>query len=340
MKKIANASIKEMYELFPEVIHYFETYVYPKRHNLLVSLRPDVFLFNHTTSQLGESYNNMIKSNMNYGLKHLSEIREHISCEFRIKHNLKMQKEKNSFVYHHFLIDQYNLALPRKICENIDIEITNLINIQIEIINEEMWEAKEKENTIYYLDFLNCNCRFISNAGIPCRHILALYRQTGNDFPAHLINPRFFVDYEKNKSNKDFIWPYQNCEEEEEEEGSEFICEEEYSDIEDDFFFESIDQSEHDYKIVDMQFHCQSNKRIQEHSSNQAKKYTELLQISKEICNIGSESQGIFDDVKNDLTRILTRYRKRTSFGEIVERSGRKKGRPRKKLSKYSRIKN
>ena len=91
---VALNALDEIYSTFPSVSHYFENNIFPIRHKLLVSLRPDVFIFNHTSSQLSESYNNMIKRNLGGGIKHFFEIRDHVSSKFRIKHDYEDQIKK------------------------------------------------------------------------------------------------------------------------------------------------------------------------------------------------------------------------------------------------------
>ena len=198
----SNEAVNEIYKEFPEVIHYFENNIFPNRCKLLVSMRPNVFHFGHLPSQLGESYNNMIKRDLNNSLKHLYEIRDHISRKFFQKKQYEEQVQRSSFVFHHYIINEYGLNISRKICSIIDIEVNNSERIEIEQVGENEYVARDNSNLKFNLNFLDCECHYPAHAGIPCRHIIALFRKTGNAFPIHLINSRFIENKNTEKTGE------------------------------------------------------------------------------------------------------------------------------------------
>ena len=328
--KESTESIYKIYQNFPEVRNYFEANIYPIRHKLLISMRPDIFTFNHSSSQLIESYNNMIKQNLDCRIKHFTEIREHVSLKFRLKHSYEEEIMKNSFISKHFLNTSYGLNLSRKICEMVDNEIINSQYIVINQSETDQWTAIEGNKLQFKLNFINCECHFTANAGIPCRHLLSLYRLNRLDFPVHLINPRFFE--KSNDSSTDVSNDiYFEFEENEEEDG--LFIPEESSESESGFEYESDDEENLDQDVYSKEYNLLP-------TFNQTNSYNELMIISREISVAGSQNSTVFENIKSDLLRIKEKYKKNTGFGEVMEKTGRRRGRPKgKNFSKNSRIK-
>lgn len=322
-KNIVMESLSKIYELFPEVINYFETNVFVNRYKLLVSMRPNVFVFNHTSSQLGESYNNMIKRNLTNKINHLWEIREHVSNTFRIKKNNDIQIKNNAHISNHFIFNQYGINLSKRICNKLDFEIFHSQKIIIEQIDDDTWVAKENENMEFKLNFNDCECKYTIQAGLPCRHIIALYDQLVNDFPCHLIYTRLYKHC-NNDAMKNTIISIEEEEEDVNDPDYIYVDEEE-----DEYEYECFEEKENLINEINLQ-----NKRIgNENNRSTINIRTELMQITKEITNIGSNPE-IFENVKNDLEKILHKYQVYTIYGETIERRGKRRGRP--KLRKFS----
>ena len=329
---VADSAKTVLYQKFPEIIHYFEDNVFSIDYKLLSSKKPDVFLFNHTSSQLGESYNNMIKRDLSNSLKHLFEIRDHITKKFTVKIAKEEQIRRNAFIYHHFLIDNYHLDISKKICELIDAEIREVNNVQLSQANADTWIAKEG-NEKYYLNYDQCQCHFTVQAGLPCRHIIALYKYLGNHFPVHLINRRFKLT----EDPQNIPYPYY-----EESDDDDDIYQETSEDMSEDYI-DSFSEDEDNSMINDFTNYLDYNDnilpRITDQINDKQKYYSELLQISKELSKIGSESTEKFEEMKKQLIQIKSKFTMKSQFGE-VEVLGRRKGRPKLKgMSKRSSIK-
>lgn len=307
--KLAMESLNKLYELFPEVIYYFETNIYPNRYKLLVSLRANVFVFNHTSSQLAESYNNMIKRNLTNKIKHFWEIREHVSSTFRIKKNCEAQINKRSYISNHFIQKEYGIKLSNKVCNKLDIEIFYSEKVLIKQVDDNLYIAKESDDIQYTLNFSDCECHYPMQAGLPCRHIIALYCQLTNNFPSHFISKRLYLE-KNNHQQINILIPL-----EEEEYDSDFILveeeEEEYDDISDFPEIETLDIIDNCHGIICPKFIQNNNTR------------TELMQIAKEIVNIGMNPSKSLN-VKNDLLKILQKYQSKSEYSEIIETRGKK----------------
>lgn len=219
-ESIAIAALNELYKNFPEVIDYFENNVIPIKHKLFASLKPDVFIYNHSSSQLAESYNSMIKRDLTNSILHLFEIRQHVINKFAIKKNFEQQIREKSFIFHHFLLDEYKLSISKKVCQMIDEELRFIGKIEILDNDGQTWIAKE-ENQYFYLNFENCQCHIPIQAGIPCRHLMALYQCKNLLFPVHLINKRFYLNTMTQNPLNAFDYNFE--EEEEHESDSEFF---------------------------------------------------------------------------------------------------------------------
>ena len=327
---------------FPSLAEYFEENVKPISHKLLVSMRPDVFFYNHTSSQLGESYNNMIKRNLSGKIMHFKEIREHVIQKFKIKNNLEKQTRESAFPYHHVIRDHYKINISKNICEIINIEYENSNNIEI-ISSGEDFIAKE-ETSNYLVNFENCQCKFPFQAGLPCRHIIALYRKHNLDFPVHLINKRFLLDnYDKSDDQKQI--PKNDFEEEIydlEDEDYDFLGYEEDMTEEEIYEEETLEEKESmdeiwcSYKYTS---ELRGNIGNLKQKSISIKRYSELLHISKEISKIGSQTQNLYEQILQELNHLHNKYRKRPRNGEVIEAAGRKRGRRSHRHSKNSLIK-
>ena len=218
-EKTAVSAKNKLYEEFPEIVSYFDEHVLPFAHKLFSSVKPDVFIFNHTFSQLAESYNNMIKRDLGNNVKHLFEIREHISKKFAVKNSLEARIRETSFRFHHFLLDIYQLNISKNICKMVDNELSYINKIEIFDCDDNTWLAKEEEE-YFYLNFKNCQCHFPIQSGVPCRHLMALYQSKNLDFPVHLINKRFSIVQHDLKNNFQLEWNEDN---EEEDDDSDYI---------------------------------------------------------------------------------------------------------------------
>ena len=261
------------------------------------------------------------------------------------------------------IAENYGLNISRKICSIIDIEVNNSERIEIEQVGENEYVARDNSNLKFNLNFLDCECHYPAHAGIPCRHIIALFRKTGNAFPIHLINSRFNENkntektgeiLEDNESlNVTKISEYEELHEIPqishnnewmdllltEEEDSEFLFEEEEEDRE---IFNDSNELIDGFVDDEFGFPLRGNyDTIQTvPRRNSISLYQRLMSISKKISAIGSENPIVFEDIEKNLNKIYERYNQRTQFGEVTERRGRKKGRPKlKKFSKNSRIK-
>ena len=312
----------ELFDKFPEVIQYFNDHVFPIAHKLFASLKPDIFFFNHSSSQLAESYNNMIKRDMTNNLKHLFEIRDHITNKFQVKSNLEARIRQTSFAFHHYLIDTYKLPISKHICQMIDLEFYKVKNVEIIETEDKTIIAKEGDD-FFCLNFENCQCYFTIQSGIPCCHLMALYQSKKLDFPVHLINQRFFLTNPFENNIKTIAW---NFKDEEEEEDSDYVYVEE-CDQSDEEFFEKNAENEIFEPYSDQIFQTSISRK----NNREANYYIELLQIAKDISKIGSSNTQMYQSIKEDFLSLRNKYMEKTQFGEVI---GRRRGRP--KLKKFS----
>ena len=246
---------------------------------------------------------------------------------------MRIRLKKNSFISQHFLNVKFNLGVSQKICELVDNEIFQSQNIIIQKGNQDNWVAIE--NLVHFnLNLVNCQCHFTSNAGLPCRHIIALYRILNLEFPVQLIYSRLI-------QSKKALTPV-------EKEMDVFLFEEEDDDEEDGDFFPSDQEPESESFSDDFTEDINSTfdeyigvfpRRNNGSTFNSSNSYNQLMVISKEIAGFGCKNQLIFDEIMNELKKIKCKYQRINNFGEITEKQGRRKGRPKKKFSQKSRIK-
>ena len=108
---------------------------------------------------------------------------------------------------------------------------------------------------------------------------------------------------------------------------------EESSESESGFEYESDDEENLDQDVYSKEYNLLP-------TFNQTNSYNELMIISREISVAGSQNSTVFENIKSDLLRIKEKYKKNTGFGEVMEKTGRRRGRPKgKNFSKNSRIK-
>lgn len=312
---ISNNALNKILKCFPEVRPYFEEYVIPLMDHYVLSKMPNVFTYNHCSTQLSESYNNMIKVALTNRVYHFAEIRNIVNSVFRNKLSRSLQMRRNARKIESKVRNQFAIKTTNEICDLIEIEIQNSENLYFQFDGE--CYTCFSNNESYHVGFDGCECKFHWHAGIPCRHLIGLYKFTGNWFPTQFVNERFIDDY--SFKPRQMIY---------------FKINNEESDSSDSLFEDNSDEEEEDIDNESFIFELQEDLRKnlnqnQEPKTMSLNNYVELLQLSKEIAKAGSINQNNYLSVKKDLQNLINKYS--LIKNEDILSQGRRKGRPKTK---------
>ena len=253
----------------------------------------------------------MIKYALSNRTYHLSEIRETVNNIFRNKLSKNEQIRRNAYKNESYVRKDFGIKTTKEICKMIENEISLAEKLFYEY-DGNIWKCHSQVDT-FTLNFDGCDCNLQYHAGIPCRHLIGLYKYTKNWFPVHFVYDRLTDDFSFNHTKfSDQINDIMFLEEEDSYD-SDYVFEPE---SDDEFLYESTE----DPYINDFTETFSKQKPIILNN------YSELMQLSKEISKIGSSNKEMFSLVKNDLLNLMNKY-SQAQRGEVIC-TGRRRGRP------------
>jgi hypothetical protein len=131
----------------------------------------------------------------------LLDIRQTTTRAFAIKETLSAEAVARQFRFDHFLKSEYGLNVSRTVCQWVDRLIGDSKPWIIERTEEFKYHAKnavheDSEWDIVVEDFPTCECMETSATGLPCPHLIALYKKFSDRFPIALIDKRWIQSEE------------------------------------------------------------------------------------------------------------------------------------------------
>ena len=213
-RKEVDHSIRELCDLDPVIKAYTDKNIIPILGQFSRGYLSNKYCLGYNTTSVSESMNYLIKRNIGSQVLTLKAARSKI----------------NSILFSHMSLIKHRLVLQRKFLTQLEIEgnfelskkIRDMLIIEIDKSKEIMLTASN--DIIYAFDYRNpeksyeiqnnirCECGLDVFCGIPCRHIISLYRFQNTQLPLSLFNRRWFLNSTNEmQSNDRFFQPqYQN----------------------------------------------------------------------------------------------------------------------------------
>lgn len=146
---------------------------------------------------------------------------------------------------------------------------------------------------MFYLNEWNCSCNLADFGGIPCCHIIALYRLEFAEFPKFLVDPRWNKAIESMQYNEEITLDYE--------------------DIVFEFNDENIEQDIHNDENDNFDEHPDLPSTIcnETYDSNsfsilsESERYLRLFHIAKPICSLASKDPDTSLKIGKKLTKMI-----------------------------------
>ena len=184
-----------------KLCNYMEKHVVPLLPKFAKAYMNGIHAIGYNTTSPAESMNNLLKHGVG-NLMSLRESREHFNRNLR-NHN------DNRALRHHrrrFPVEDQGY-MPAWLFRNVGAKIAAKILKQTTTADAIVVEPIEGDPTFthrayhrdhghisYRLNPQYCNCNTVHFLGIPCSHLIRLYRDSRQPFPANLIHPRWRIE--------------------------------------------------------------------------------------------------------------------------------------------------
>jgi hypothetical protein len=197
-RDVSEDSLTQLQLLMPNLAPYIATELASYTQQFTEAFRGEALTLGYHSIGVSESSNHMLLRNLPPGTHTLVEIRRGYSRAHQIKWVTTVEEIQCRFQLPHFLNEDFDIGLQRRLSRWIDRLVEQVKRWQI-CHSDSMGEYRAiSGNTVWRLRYNDhdppqCECNESTGTGLPCRHMIVLFREMGGDkcFPVQMISPRW-----------------------------------------------------------------------------------------------------------------------------------------------------
>jgi hypothetical protein len=207
--EVINA-IDLMTTLAPNFIPYIDREIRPQLALFTEAYRGNAFTLGYHSTSPAESVNKLLKKWLPPRVQSLVDIRVQFTKAFAVKTAATDRAIAHEFRWGHFLQTDFGVRLQKPIARRID-ELVEMAKLwKTRQIGHNVFEATTERGSRWQLEHSEveseerpvkfvCQCNENSATGLPCSHLIALFRDHGlvqPSFPIQSIAPRWIPNFE------------------------------------------------------------------------------------------------------------------------------------------------
>jgi hypothetical protein len=333
---VVDQALTQLKVMFPALVDYIMTEVERLLPQLSEAYREKAFTLGSSTTSPAESCHRMLKSGP--FVSDFVGIRNAHTRNHEMKAAASQVRISRRFRKPNLLQSRFDLELSPAIQNVIDNSISKSSKWQVtSAINMPGYYVARCEQSIWQLRYdgtsiPECECNETSGTGLPCCHMIALFRHGGGEecFPVQAIATRWFI-----KSPAIVLPPLPQLNLEDHDEIQHLLAEvsseDEQVEADGDDIGQRADEQLHGFFASDNDDgpgESMESPRMSQDS--QQRRYSRMLSVGKEIARKAALNEAQYEDVLNQLQTILESLTIVVD-GEIHDVAGHPRGRPRKR---------
>lgn len=193
--------LNDLKDMNAKLCKYVEKHVVPELPQFARSYMSGIYANGYNTTSPGESMNNLLKQGITTVMS-LKESREHFdrvltnheeNCRLRrLRRTLPIVEQgyMPAVAYR-----QLGYSIAKKLAKQCDIAEKIVLETKVDdVVFTHSAYHEEHPNTVYNVNMHYCTCNTIRFLGIPCSHLIKLYRTSGLPFPLSLVDKRWVIN--------------------------------------------------------------------------------------------------------------------------------------------------